>query len=195
MKAILGCAVALHRSVLVFAGLAVSLSPSPASAIPKRPGDCELTLITEIGPRLHGGNPAEVGVSVGYANGVYTTGYDFLKAVAASRAGQSGERFPHPEEQAKPASRRTREPRRAYSPRPRASRCPLRGLLSMRARGAALPPIALASRVGDRVRICLVSIPKGCPPGDERGRAYATTNLRTGAAWTRRDSAHLCGGA
>ncbi len=26
------------------------------------------------------------------------------------------------------------------------------------------------SRVGDRVRSCLVSIPRGCPPGDDRGR-------------------------
>src|ERR1022692_2554021 len=28
------------------------------------------------------------------------------------------------------------------------------------------------SRRGDRVRLCLVSIPKNCPPGDDRGRVY-----------------------
>lgn len=51
------------------------------------------------------------------------------------------------------------------------------------------------SRIGDRVRICLVSIPEGCPPGDDRGRVYVTTNLRTGASWEMPDSAHMCGGA
>ncbi len=51
------------------------------------------------------------------------------------------------------------------------------------------------SRVGDRVRTCLVSIPRGCPPGDERGREYRTTNLRTRQSWTLPDAAHGCGGA
>ena len=51
------------------------------------------------------------------------------------------------------------------------------------------------SRVGDKVRMCLVSIPKDCPPGDDRGRRYTTTNLRTGEAWTLPDSQHMCGGA
>jgi hypothetical protein len=51
------------------------------------------------------------------------------------------------------------------------------------------------SRVGDPVRICLVSIPEGCPPGDDRGKVYATTNLRTGASWEMPDSSHMCGGA
>lgn len=51
------------------------------------------------------------------------------------------------------------------------------------------------SRVGDRVRTCLVSIPRGCPPGDDRGRMYRTTNLRTRQAWTLPDSQHMCGGA
>ncbi len=51
------------------------------------------------------------------------------------------------------------------------------------------------SRRGDRVKICLVSIPKGCPPGDKRGRIYRTTNLRTGGSWTLPDSEHSCGGA
>jgi hypothetical protein len=52
-----------------------------------------------------------------------------------------------------------------------------------------------ASRPGDAVRICLVSIPQGCPPGDNRGREYKTTNLRTNASWTLPDSEHSCGGA
>lgn len=51
------------------------------------------------------------------------------------------------------------------------------------------------SRRGDRVKICLVSIPKGCPPGDQRGRIYRTTNLRTGGVWTLPDFEHRCGGA
>ncbi|MFC5325082.1 hypothetical protein [Bradyrhizobium oligotrophicum] len=51
------------------------------------------------------------------------------------------------------------------------------------------------SRVGDRVRMCLVSIPKDCPPGDDRGRVYETTNLRTNEAWTMPDDPHACGGA
>ena len=50
------------------------------------------------------------------------------------------------------------------------------------------------SRVGDPVRICLVSLPEDCPPGDDRGKVYATTNLRTGASWEMPDSSHMCGG-
>lgn len=51
------------------------------------------------------------------------------------------------------------------------------------------------SRIGDPVRICLVSVPKGCPPGDDRGKVYNTTNLRTGESWELPDSQHECGGA
>ncbi|MGB8899661.1 MAG: hypothetical protein WCC90_10755 [Methylocella sp.] len=51
------------------------------------------------------------------------------------------------------------------------------------------------SRAGDRVRTCLVSIPRHCPKGDDRGRVYRTTNLRTHQTWTMADSAHMCGGA
>lgn len=57
-----------------------------------------------------------------------------------------------------------------------------------------VPGIA-GSRRGDRIRLCLVSVPRNCPPGDERGRVYRATNLRTGASWTERDSSHSCGGA
>jgi hypothetical protein len=51
------------------------------------------------------------------------------------------------------------------------------------------------SRRGDRVFTCLISIPRGCPPGDARGRMYTTTNLRTEESWTLPDSQHACGGA
>jgi hypothetical protein len=53
----------------------------------------------------------------------------------------------------------------------------------------------LRSKIGDKVRMCLVEIPKDCPPGDDRGRVYNTKNLRTGEAWTLSDSQHRCGGA
>jgi hypothetical protein len=52
-----------------------------------------------------------------------------------------------------------------------------------------------ASRPGDPIRICLVSIPRHCPPGDRRGRFYKATNLRTGRSWTLSDAEHMCGGA
>lgn len=51
------------------------------------------------------------------------------------------------------------------------------------------------SKVGDPVRMCLVSIPTGCPKGDDRGRVYRTTNLRTHQTWEMADSSHMCGGA
>ncbi len=53
----------------------------------------------------------------------------------------------------------------------------------------------IRSRVRDRVRMCLVSIPKLCPPRDDRGRSYTTTNLRTGESWTLPDDTRVCGGA
>lgn len=53
----------------------------------------------------------------------------------------------------------------------------------------------IRSRVGDAVRICLVSVPQGCPPGDDRGKIYRTTNLRSGESWELPDSQHMCGGA
>ena len=51
------------------------------------------------------------------------------------------------------------------------------------------------SRPGDKVTMCLVKIPEHCPPGDDRGRVYKTTNLRTRQSWTLPDSEHSCGGA
>ena len=52
-----------------------------------------------------------------------------------------------------------------------------------------------SSRVGDRVYFCLMQIPRDCPPGDNRGKVYTTTNLRTLQSWTLPDSQHSCGGA
>ena len=51
------------------------------------------------------------------------------------------------------------------------------------------------SQAGDDVKVCLVSIPTGCPPGDNRGRVYEATNLRTRETWKAPDSQHSCGGA
>jgi hypothetical protein len=56
-------------------------------------------------------------------------------------------------------------------------------------------PIANASRVGDRVMTCLAKLPHHCPPGDQRGKWYTTTNLRTDEAWVLPDAKHMCGGA
>lgn len=53
----------------------------------------------------------------------------------------------------------------------------------------------IASSIGDAVEICLIRFPKNCPPGDERGRWYRTTNLRTGEEWSLPDAQHQCGGA
>jgi hypothetical protein len=51
------------------------------------------------------------------------------------------------------------------------------------------------SRIGDAVKLCLVSLPEDCPPGDDRGKIYSATNLRTGEMWEAPDSQHSCGGA
>jgi len=51
------------------------------------------------------------------------------------------------------------------------------------------------SRIGDKVKLCLISLPENCPPGDDRGKVYRATNLRTGDSWEAPDSQHSCGGA
>jgi len=51
------------------------------------------------------------------------------------------------------------------------------------------------SQVFDRVNMCLVEIPKGCPEGDIRGRVYKTTNLRTGESWSLPNDVRSCSGA
>jgi hypothetical protein len=42
---------------------------------------------------------------------------------------------------------------------------------------------------------CLTKLPTHCPPGDQRGKWYTTTNLRTDESWTLPDAEHMCGGA
>lgn len=56
-------------------------------------------------------------------------------------------------------------------------------------------PAITNTQAGDEVRLCLVSIPENCPPGDNRGRFYDATNLRTNETWSAPDSQHMCGGA
>jgi hypothetical protein len=51
------------------------------------------------------------------------------------------------------------------------------------------------SQVFDKVNMCLVDVPKGCPPGDNRGRVYKTTNLRTGESWSLPNDVRSCSGA
>ena len=51
------------------------------------------------------------------------------------------------------------------------------------------------ARVGDPVRLCLKSIPRHCPPGDDRGKFYNARDRRTGGHWSLPDSEHMCGGA
>lgn len=51
------------------------------------------------------------------------------------------------------------------------------------------------AEVGDPVVMCLVSIPRDCPAGDDRGRIYYGLDARTGGAWSLPDSQHGCGGA
>lgn len=48
---------------------------------------------------------------------------------------------------------------------------------------------------GDKIKMCLVSLPKHCPPGDERGKTYSIFNYRSNKAFTGVDSWHSCGGA
>lgn len=100
-----------------------------------RVGQCQVTGIEEIGPRLQRveGEPPS-GTSVGFANGVRQVSYDPV-------------------------------------------------------------PWIWASRIGDRARVCLISIPRHCPPGDDHGRIYETINLRTGGRWRLPDASHRCGGA
>jgi hypothetical protein len=52
-----------------------------------------------------------------------------------------------------------------------------------------------SARVGDKVQLCLTSLPQDCPPGDVRGKVYKATDLRTGKSWELPDAEHMCGGA
>lgn len=56
-------------------------------------------------------------------------------------------------------------------------------------------PKLIASRPGDRAVMCLTAVPHDCPRGDDRGKVYDVTNLRTGGSWSLPDLQHSCGGA
>jgi hypothetical protein len=56
-------------------------------------------------------------------------------------------------------------------------------------------PALHTARAGDKVTLCLTSLPKDCPAGDERGKTYRALDLRTHKAWELPDSEHMCGGA
>lgn len=56
-------------------------------------------------------------------------------------------------------------------------------------------PMIDASRPGDPVRLCVRSLPTGCPAGDTRDITYSVMNIRTGQRWMGADSTHACGGA
>jgi hypothetical protein len=56
-------------------------------------------------------------------------------------------------------------------------------------------PAIVNSKKGDHVLICLVFVASNCPRGDDRGKIYTTTNLRTLDSWTLPDSQHSSGGA
>ena len=58
-----------------------------------------------------------------------------------------------------------------------------------------IEPAIRKSRVGDPITLCLSSVPKGCPKGDDRGKIYRAINIRTRARWELPDSQHMCGGA
>jgi hypothetical protein len=58
-----------------------------------------------------------------------------------------------------------------------------------------VPELSRESRMGDQVKLCLLSIPQDCPPGDDRGRIYSLLNYRTQGYVELPDSAHFCGGA
>ncbi|WP_246675151.1 lysozyme inhibitor LprI family protein [Mesorhizobium sp. B2-3-4] len=52
-----------------------------------------------------------------------------------------------------------------------------------------------ASKVGDPVMMCLISIPRDCPRDDDRGRVYYSVDLVAKGSWALPDSQHMCGGA
>ena len=56
-------------------------------------------------------------------------------------------------------------------------------------------PIAMRERAGDKVQTCLYSVPKNCPPGDDRGKVYRTYDYRLHAAYYLPATEHSCGGA
>ncbi len=50
-------------------------------------------------------------------------------------------------------------------------------------------------KIGDKINLCLVSVPSECPEGDERGKVYEVTNYKNAKRFTGVDAWHSCGGA
>jgi len=50
-------------------------------------------------------------------------------------------------------------------------------------------------KVGEKVKLCLLSIPRDCPPADNRGRTYRLLSYRTRQSVKLPNSQHSCGGA
>ena len=50
------------------------------------------------------------------------------------------------------------------------------------------------AKVGDKVQLCLTSVPSNCPPDDSRGKFYKAIDRRTGKSWELSDAEHMCGG-
>jgi uncharacterized protein len=51
------------------------------------------------------------------------------------------------------------------------------------------------SEIGDPAVVCLMSIPRDCPAGDDRGKVYYGVDLTRHGTWMLPDSQHGCGGA
>jgi hypothetical protein len=51
------------------------------------------------------------------------------------------------------------------------------------------------AKAGDTVKLCLKSLPSDCPKGDDRGKVYKATDMRTHKSWELPDAEHMCGGA
>ena len=56
-------------------------------------------------------------------------------------------------------------------------------------------PALHSARAGDTVKLCLKSLPTDCPKGDDRGKVYKATDMRTHKSWELPDAEHMCGGA
>ncbi len=48
---------------------------------------------------------------------------------------------------------------------------------------------------GDKLSVCLIRVPKDCPPGDDRGKEYRITNPKNQKSFTGTPDWHSCGGA
>ena len=49
--------------------------------------------------------------------------------------------------------------------------------------------------LGDKVKLCLKELPKGCPKDDDRGKVYTVINYKNNKSFVGIDSWHSCGGA